>query len=171
LQGDEIWTGDGHVGSPMSVSLHATVCQDTDMVNTPPQVGYALKQAQSLLHVRMDEALKPLHLTVSQYSCLHHLRREPGISAAALARATFVTRQSMNAMLQQLIDRDLVTRPSRADTGRALPTMLTAAGADALDAAQNLVDGVDQRMLASLSATESAALARGLAACVSSLAG
>lgn len=139
------------------------------MVNTPPQVGYALKHAQSLLHLRMEEALRPLHLTVSQYSCLHHLRREPGISAAALARATFVTRQSMNAMLQQLIDRDLVARPSRAETGRALPTMLTAEGADALNAAQKLVDGVEQRMLTRMTAAESAALAHALAACVNSL--
>jgi DNA-binding MarR family transcriptional regulator len=141
------------------------------MVNTPPPVGYALKHAQSLLHLCMEEALKPLSLTVSQYSCLYHLRRAPGISAAALARSTFVTRQSMNAMLQQLIDRDLVTRPSRADSGRALPTMLTPVGTDALDAAQNLVDGVEQRMLAGLSAAETAALANGLAACVSSLSG
>jgi DNA-binding MarR family transcriptional regulator len=139
------------------------------MVNTTPQIGYTLKHAQSLLHLRMEEALRPLHLTVSQYSCLHHLRREPGISAAALARATFVTRQSMNAMLQQLIDRDLVARPSRAESGRALPTMLTTAGADALDTAQSLVDRVEQRMLARLSATESAALAHGLATCVNSL--
>jgi DNA-binding MarR family transcriptional regulator len=139
------------------------------MVNTPPQVGYMLKHAQSLLHLRMEEALRPLDLTVSQYSCLHHLRREPGISAAVLARATFVTRQSMNAMLQQLIDRDLVARPSIAESGRALPAMLTAAGGDALDAAQQLVDDVEQRMLAGLSAADSAALARGLAACVESL--
>jgi DNA-binding MarR family transcriptional regulator len=139
------------------------------MVNTSPQVGYMLKQAQSLLHVRMEEALKPLHLTVSQYSCLHHLRREPGISAAALARATFVTRQSMNAMLQQLIERGLVARPSRAPSGRALPTMLTDAGVDSLDAAKVLVNGVEQRMLTDLTSVESAALAHGLAACVSSL--
>lgn len=141
------------------------------MVNTPAQVGYALKQAQSLLHLRMEEALRPLDLSVSQYSCLHHLRREPGISAAALARATFVTRQSMNAMLQQLIDRDLVMRPARAEIGRALPALLTDAGADALDAAEKLVDDVEQRMLAGLSAAERAALARGLAACVESLEG
>jgi DNA-binding MarR family transcriptional regulator len=140
------------------------------MVNSPPQVGYTLKQAQSLLHLRMEEELRPLQLTVSQYSCLHHLRREPGISAAALARATFVTRQSMNAMLQQLIDRDLVTRTSRAASGRALPTLLTSTGADALDAAQMLVDDVEQRMLAGLTATDAAALARGLAACVDALA-
>ena len=140
------------------------------MVNTSPQVGYMLKQAQSLLHLRMEEALKPLHLTVSQYSCLHHLRREPGISAAALARGTFVTRQSMNAMLQQLIDRGLVARPSRATSGRALPTMLTDAGVDSLDAAQMLVDGVEQRMLTDLTSAESAALAHGLTGCVKALA-
>jgi DNA-binding MarR family transcriptional regulator len=137
------------------------------MVNA--KVGYVLKQAQSLLHLRMEEALKPLQLTVSQYSCLHHLRREPGISAAALARGTFVTRQSMNAMLQQLIDRDLVTRPTRAETGRALPTLLTPAGDELLTSAQALVDGVEQRMLAGLSEAESDALGRGLAACVDSL--
>jgi len=137
------------------------------MVNT--QIGYAIKQAQSLLHLRMEEALRPLHLTVSQYSCLHSLRREPGISAAALARATFVTRQSMNAMLQQLIDRGLVERPARAETGRALPTVLTPAGAEALDAAQKLVDAVEQRMLDGLSSNERSALARGLDACVAAL--
>jgi len=139
------------------------------MVNIAPPVGYLLKQAQSLLHLRMEEALRPLQLTVSQYSCLHSLRREPGISAAALARATFVTRQSMNAMLQQLIDRGLVARPSRAETGRALPALLTPAGSDALDAAQTLVDGVQQRMLGGLSADERDTLGRGLAACVSAL--
>lgn len=139
------------------------------MVNT--QLGYLVKQAQSLLHVRMEEALKPLGLTVSQYSCLHHLRREPGISAAALARSTFVTRQSMNVMLQQLIDRELVARPTHADSGRALPTRLTDAGTDALDAAQVLVDGVERRMLAALSTAETAALASGLAACIASLEG
>lgn len=141
------------------------------MVNAPPPVGYALKHAQSLLHLRMEEALRPLHLTVSQYSCLFHLRGEPGISAAALARATFVTRQSMNAMLQQLIDRGLVARPAQAESGRALPTTLTAAGDDVLDAAQKLVDGVERRMLAGLTATEADALAKGLATCVESLEG
>jgi DNA-binding MarR family transcriptional regulator len=140
------------------------------MSNDSPQVGYLLKHAQSLLHLRMEEALKPLQLTVSHYSCLYRLRLEPGISAAALARRTFVTRQSMNVMLQQLIDRELVTRPTRADSGRALPTVLTAEGIDALEAAQSLVDGVEQRMLSDLAPTDSAALAQGLASCVHSLA-
>jgi DNA-binding MarR family transcriptional regulator len=51
-----------------------------------------------------------------------------------------------------------------------IPLLLpTAAGGDAVDAAQKLVDGVEHRMLAGLSAEETAALSRGLAACVNSL--
>ena len=138
------------------------------MVNEP-QVGYLLKQAQSLLRVRMEEALKPLDLTVSQYSCLHSLRREPGISAAALARSVFMTRQSMSAMLQQLLDRELVTRPDQPDSGRALPTALTAEGSRVLDSAQLRVTEVEQRMLSGLSSTDRAALAHGLAECVAAL--
>jgi DNA-binding MarR family transcriptional regulator len=142
---------------------------NTSLSNTVPQVGYVLKHAQSLLRLRMEEALKPLQLTVSHYSCLYRLRVEPGISAAALARRTFVTRQSMNVMLQQLMDRDLVTRPTHADSGRALPTVLTSRGTSALNAAEVLIDGVEQQMLSGLTSTESAALARGLASCVASL--
>jgi DNA-binding MarR family transcriptional regulator len=138
-------------------------------MSNAPQVGYQLKQAQSLLHLRMEEALRPLQLTVSQYSCLFHLQQEPGISASELARRTFVTRQSMNAMLQQLIDRDLVARPTQVESGRALPALLTDDGVDALAAAQHLVDSVEQRMLSGLSAVDSAALASGLAACVRAL--
>jgi DNA-binding MarR family transcriptional regulator len=141
------------------------------MVNSEPQVGYLLKQAQSLLRARMEDELKPLGLTVSQYSCLHSLRREPGISAASLARSVFMTRQSMSTMLQQLLDRGLVTRPDQPDSGRALPTVLTAAGEDALDAAQHLVDGVEQRMLSGLTAAERDALARGLSAVAAALEG
>lgn len=141
------------------------------MPMTAPQIGYALKHAQSLLHLRMEEALRPLQLTVSHYSCLHRLRAEPGISAAALARRTFVTRQSMNVMLQQLIDRGLVTRPTEAESGRALPAALTPAGSAALDDAQVLVDEVEQRMLAGLSPSERVSLSVGLAACVGALAG
>jgi DNA-binding MarR family transcriptional regulator len=135
-----------------------------------PQVGYALKHAQALLHLRMEEALQPLDLTVSHYSSLYRLRIEPGISASALARRTFVTRQSMNVMLQQLRDRGLVARPTRAESGRALPTVLTGAGESILDEAQVLVDEVEKRMLARLTASQSATLARGLVACVASLA-
>jgi DNA-binding MarR family transcriptional regulator len=141
------------------------------MSNREVQVGYVVKQAQSLLRLRMEEALHAYALTVSQYSCLHHLLREPGVSAAGLARATFMTRQSMNSMLQQLLDRGLVERPTRPKSGRALPTALTAAGVELLSAAQADVDGVEERMLSGLSPSEVTSLTQGLNACVKALGG
>ena len=140
------------------------------MSKPAPQVGYLLKQAQSLLHLRMEEALRPLQLTVSHYSCMYHLRLEPGISASELARRTFVTRQSMNVMLQQLIDRDLAARPPHAESGRALPSELTPEGTDVLDAAQLLVNEVEQRMLSGMDDAGRVALGQALGACVVALA-
>jgi DNA-binding MarR family transcriptional regulator len=138
-------------------------------MSNQPTVGYVLKQAQSLLRLRMEEALRPVDLTVSQYSCLFRLRREPGISAAALARSTFVTRQSMNTMLQLLLDRGLVDRPDRAANGRALPAALTPAGTAVLEAAQVLVDAVESRMLSGLTSDEQAGLADSLTKCAVAL--
>lgn len=133
------------------------------------QIGYLLKRAQAVLHSRMDEVLRPLGLSVSQYVCLHFLQQEPGISAAELARSAFVTRQSMNALLQGLQDRGLVERPARPASGRALPAAVTAVGMAVLAEAEAAVDGVEQRMLSGLGESGAAALGRGLAQCTAAL--
>ena len=134
-----------------------------------PQIGYMLKHAQALLRSRMDYALKPFSLTVPQYACLELLRRDPGISAAELARSAFVTRQSMNALLQTLLDRGLVERPAQPESGRALPAALTQAGMDALGLAQSSVDDVEGQMLSGLSEQEISMLVHALGACVAAL--
>ena len=139
------------------------------MVNEHPQIGRLVKQAQAVLRTRMDQVLRPLGLSTPQYVCLHLLNREPGISAAELARGTFVTRQSMTTLLQSLQDRGLVERPARATSGRALPAVLTPAGADALSRAQTLVDGVEARMLSGFSQSSTEALASALSACIAAL--
>ena len=117
-------------------------------------VGYVLKEAAVALRNAMDAVLRPLRLTVPQYSCLEVLGQRPGLSNAELARSTFVTRQSMNVVLQGLEARGLVTRPATAPHGRELPTELTAAGRDQLRAASAAVRGVEKRMCADLSAEQ-----------------
>ena len=134
-----------------------------------PEIGYLLKLAQTLLRARMDDVLRPLGLTVPQYACLDLLRRDPGISAAELARGAFVTRQSMNVLLQTLHDRGLVQRVAQPKAGRALPAILTPAGAEALNRATSSVDEVQDRMLSGLSGSETEALRLALTACVAAL--
>ena len=133
-------------------------------------VGYALKQAAVALRSSMDAVLRPLELSVPQYSCLEVLGQRPGLSNAELARATFVTRQAMNGVLRGLQDRGLVTRPATAPHGRALPTQLTPTGRQHLHAASAAVRDVERRMLAPLTDLHRRRLRDDLAACTAALA-
>ncbi|KOG90231.1 MarR family winged helix-turn-helix transcriptional regulator [Streptomyces varsoviensis] len=113
-------------------------------------VGYRLKRAHAALRAAMDQVLREHGLTVPQYACLEVLAARPGLSNAELARATFVTRQSMNVVLRGLQDEGLVTRPSTVDRGRARPATLTDEGRRRLDAAQVAVYAVETRMVRAL---------------------
>ena len=132
-------------------------------------VGYALKRAATALRVAMEDALAPLGLSVTQYSTLELLGQRPGLSASALARGTFVTRQSMQTVLAGLGERDLVTRPSTAPHGRTLPTRLTDDGEALRARASDAVAGVERRMLAGLPAGGEERLLAGLVACADAL--
>ncbi|XVV16776.1 MarR family winged helix-turn-helix transcriptional regulator [Actinoplanes sp. CA-131856] len=132
-------------------------------------VGYALKLAASALRAAMEAALRPLGLTVSQYSCLEVLGQRPGLSAAELARAVFVTRQSMHALLLGLEERGLLERAATAPQGRALPTQLTGAGRAILTEASAIVAGVERRMTAAFDRAAVGRLVADLAACAEAL--
>jgi DNA-binding MarR family transcriptional regulator len=132
-------------------------------------VGYALKQAAAALRTAMDAGLRPLGLSVPQYSCLELLGQRPGLSAAELARGAFVTRQSMHTLLQGLAERGLLARATTAAHGRALPTELTPAGRDILTRASAIVARVERRMAAALPDDQRRRLHADLLACAAAL--
>lgn len=134
-------------------------------------VGYVLKQAATALRAAMDSVLRPLDLTVPQYSCLEVLDQQPGLSSSDLARATFVTRQSMNLVLKGLQQRGLLTRATAAEHGKALPTELTGAGRERLRMASAAVRTIEKQMLASLTPDARLRLRGDLAACTAALTG
>jgi DNA-binding MarR family transcriptional regulator len=134
-------------------------------------VGYVLKEAAVALRNAMDAVLRPLQLTVPQYSCLELLSQRPGLSNAELARGTFVTRQSMNVVLQGLEARGLVSRPATAPHGRELPTALTGAGRDQLHAASAAVRGIEKTMCAGLGPEQQQVLLDALRTCIRNLTG
>jgi len=150
LQGDEVGGGDCHSVNILTLD---GMCQDIDMSESPAaQIGYLLKETQSLLHTRMDEVLRPLGLTVPQYSCLLTLQQQPGITSSELARRGFVSRQSMNVLLQSLADRGLVTRDDEPGPRNQLAAQLTPATAELLAEAQRGVEAVVTRMTSALPA-------------------
>ena len=143
--------------------------QDGVGVNLPTSLGYLLKEASSALRTAMEEVLRPLGMNVTRYSCLELLAQRPGLSNSELARGAFVTRQSMNVLLQALEREGYVTRPAQAPVGKVLPTQLTPLGRASLQQATVAVRSVELRMLAGLTETEQSGAFRILQSMVHSL--
>lgn len=143
--------------------------QADEGIDLETSLGYLLKEASSALRVAMEAALRPLGMTITHYSCLELLAQRPGLSNSDLARGAFVTRQSMNVLLQSLERDGLVTRPARAPVGKALPTSLTPAGRRSLARATSAVRAIEKQMLAGLSDQDQVTTRRILSSIIESL--
>lgn len=130
--------------------------QDRAGIDLDTSLGYLLKEASSALRVAMEEVLRPLGMTITHYSCLELLAQRPGLSNSELARGAFVTRQSMNVLLQALERDGYVTRPEAAPVGKALPARLTPRGRQSLEKASAAVRSVEVRMLSGMTEEEQA---------------
>ena len=140
-----------------------------DGVDLETSLGYLLKEASSALRSAMEEVLRPLGMTVTHYSCLELLSQRPGLSNSELARGAFVTRQSMNVLLQNLERDGFVTRATEARVGKVLPTELTARGRESLQKASAAVRSVEIRMLSGMTEDEQAGALRILRSMIRSL--
>jgi len=143
--------------------------QDDAGVDLETSRGYLLKEASSALRAAMEAVLRPLGMTVTHYSCLELLAQRPGLSNSELARGAFVTRQSMNVLLQTLERDGYVIRPAQAPVGKALPTRLTPRGRRSLAKASAAVRSVEVRMLGGMTGAEQAAAYTVLRSMISSL--
>lgn len=142
-----------------------------DGIYLDASLGYLLKETSAALRAAMEEALRPLGMTVTHYSCLELLAQRPGLSNSELARGAFVTRQSMNVLLKALERDGLVTRPAQAPKGKALPTRLTPRGRRSVEQASAAVRSVEIRMLADITEAEQSRTFRALQQMVRSLRG
>lgn len=132
-------------------------------------LGYLLKEAASALRSAMEDVLRPLGMNVTHYSCLELLAQRPGLSSSELARGAFVTRQSMNVLLQSLERGGSVTRPAEDAVGKTLPARLTRQGRRELAAASAAVRSVEVAMLGGLTTAEQADARRLLRSMIASL--
>ncbi len=128
--------------------------QDGVGVNLETSLGYLLKEASSALRAAMEAVLRPLGMSVTHYSCLELLAQRPGLSNSELARGAFVTRQSMNVLLQAMERDGYVCRPAEPPVGKVLPTRLTPRGRRSLEKASVAVRSVEARMLGGLTQDE-----------------
>ncbi|MGV9532697.1 MarR family winged helix-turn-helix transcriptional regulator [Streptosporangium sandarakinum] len=132
----------------------------------PERLGSHLKRAEQALSAAKQSALKPAHLTVSQYAALLHLSRNPGISAAALARACAVTPPTMNTVLKNLQENGLIERTPHEWHRNILETRLTEKGERVLADGDARAVRVERGLAAEFSPEERETLVALLGRCI-----
>jgi DNA-binding MarR family transcriptional regulator len=128
-------------------------------------IGYLVKRVQQGLRRQCDLALKPIGLSMAQYSTLRALHEHPEASAAQLARLCFVTRQSLQDVLGGLRAAGLVETADAPPRGRARSLELTRLGSRRLGAAHDAVFAVEAVMLQGISARDRRTVAEVLLRC------
>jgi DNA-binding MarR family transcriptional regulator len=120
--------------------------------------GFQLRRAQYAYRLALDRALEPTRVTTPQFAVLALLETTPGLSNAELARRNLITPQTMNAIIRNLEDAQLVVRRPDLHHGRILTAHLTPAGQAVLTRCIELANAVEARMLRPLNAHERARL-------------
>src|SRR5690349_25115797 len=91
-----------------------------------PSTLYLVKQLELAVRANVDELVRGHGITALQYTALTVLERHDGLSAAQLARDSFVTAQSVADMVRTLEARALIRRERNPANRRELLIHLTA---------------------------------------------
>ena len=129
-----------------------------------------MKQVELAVRAQLDDMLKPAGITALQYTALTVLERRADLSAAELARNSFVTTQTMADMVTALETRGLISRQRDPGNRRRLMLRLTGTGDELLDAYRGKVAALEARMLTALTDRQARDLRRYLVACRAALA-
>ncbi|MBV1935856.1 MarR family transcriptional regulator [Streptomyces sp. BV286] len=122
------------------------------VTKAPPSLLYMVKQVELVVRSHLDELLKPAGITALQYTSLTVLERHDGLSAAQLARDSFVTAQSVADVVRALETRGLVRRERNPRNRRELLILLTESGRDLLARHAEPVRRLEERMVGDLTA-------------------
>lgn len=128
----------------------------------PPSLLYMVKQVELVVRSRLDDLVKPAGITALQYTSLTVLQRHDGLSAAQLARDSFVTAQSVADLVRSLENRGLVRRERNPRNRRELLILLTDEGRELLARFAGPVRALEERMISDLTAHQADQLRQAL---------
>jgi DNA-binding MarR family transcriptional regulator len=135
-----------------------------------PSLLYLVKQLELAVRARLDEVVRGHGITALQYTALTVLERHDGLSAAQLARDSFVTAQSTADLVRTLETRGLIHRERNPLNRRELLIHLTAEGRALLAAVDAPVRDLESRMITKLTADQAAGFRQSLITAWQSLA-
>ncbi len=119
-----------------------------------PSIGVTLKRAEQAMMRTKAAALKTVGLSVGQYYALVELDRQPGVTAASLARTCLVTPQAMMILLRGLEEQGLVARHPHPRHANVLEISPTDAGREAVHAGRAVIEPIEASVLCAFTAEE-----------------
>jgi DNA-binding MarR family transcriptional regulator len=134
------------------------------------RLTYLVKRLEMAERARMEEVLRPLAVTLHQYTALSILEQREGLSSAQLARRHVVSPQAMHQLIASMERDRLIERRQDEANRRILRVWLTAHGVDALRSCHEAVDAVEERMLSALTDEEAVVFGRAVERCLAALA-
>lgn len=136
----------------------------TRQVNESLPTGYLIKLVDEAFRYELDAVLKMHALSTATYAALYHLHASgEAVSSASLARASWVTPQTMSRLVKTLKKSDFIM--VAAQQGRTCLLSITTRGEQVLEQAKLDVMALEQAMVMELSATQQHMLRAMLVTC------
>jgi DNA-binding MarR family transcriptional regulator len=132
---------------------------------------YLVGRLHRAVRKHIAEVLRPLKLSVAQYTTLSVLRSRGSLSNAQLASRVFISPQAMNEVVQSLETLRLVTRRPDPAHGRIVQLALTPRGLRVLADCDAAVRDLERTMISGLSEAEREAFRSALTRCAEVLEG
>lgn len=134
-----------------------------------PSLLYAIKQVELGIRSHLDALLRPFGITAPQYTALTVLQHRERLSAADLARHSFVTAQTMGEMVDTLQRLELVGRRADPNHKRRMLISLTDGGRRLLAECGDAVADLEATMVSGLNWRQRQTLRSYLDTCRASL--
>ena len=134
-------------------------------------LGYLVRQANVAVRAAMEIALADIDATPAQFAVLTMIVAYPGISGAELARLTFLTPQTINVIVRNLVRGGAIEKTAHAVHGRVLRLTATTRGQALLKRCRVRVQEVEARISGLAGKDEAKAVRRWLAAVAEELGG
>ncbi len=134
-------------------------------------LGYLVRQANVAVRAAMEKALADMDATPAQFAVLTMIVAYPGVSGAELARLTFLTPQTINVIVRNLVRGGAIEKTAHAVHGRVLRLTATAKGQALLKRCRVKVQEVEGRIAGLAGRDEEKAVRRWLAAVAEELGG
>ena len=127
-------------------------------MHRPARTFYLINRVNAAVNVTMERILKPLDITVTQYTCMSRIKGHEVMSSAKLARAHRVSPQTMYEMITNLEKRGFLTREKGRENKKQLLVSLTRQGHKILDLCDRQMDEIEPLVFAGINTAHHALL-------------